>query len=340
MAIRDAVATANPHACFGIMSSGMDTHSAEGRDWPGLFRAMAINGRAVHRPHFASYGETTDVQAHIHSYLVMDIQKWLRSSWVASHPEIENFPFGRFGKSDMTTFFQMALAKIMGSESLLLDLNPMTGNGVSEEQGVGELLDKSFPALAWLARQFPRSLEPRGVGVPFKADAAETIRLAAGAERWTDVVDCMNKTLGAGLTVFQNVLGGRVAVSAFQMYREWQRGVWAWNLHFQRQTLIQHLIRRLACRLSAVMTSRAPHMFPIDLRCGSERKVVVANLCLDPGRVIVTIPGIQRVNACTVIRPMSKPAPVRCRGQRTRGALTVTLPGDLPHYSLAVLSVT
>ena len=458
--IRNAVAAVNPCARLGIMSSGMDTHSAEGRDWNGLFQAMAISGRAVHRPHFASYAETTDVLNHIRSYTALDIQKRLRPSWVDAHPEIENFSFGRFGKSDTTTFFQMALAKIMGSEGLLLDLHPMTGNSVWEELGVGEMLDKSYPALAWLARHFPRALGSRGVGVPFKADAAETIRLAegatydqlvsltdppgyllgqsgiafqmavspdvnviwgpkawaftdeevigmlgsglwldaqaaeilvqrgfgkylgirikrwlvrdsalyamervvsaacgvrigfnascnlckrvlalepaAGAERWTDVVDCMDKTLGAGLTVFRNTLGGRVAVSAVPLYQDLR----AWNLHFQRQTLVQHLIRRLVRRLSPVITSGAPHMFPIDLCCGSERKVVVANLCLDPGRVTVTIPDVQRVNACTVIRPLSKPEPVRCRGKRTRGVLTVTLPDDLPHYSLAVLSVT
>lgn len=462
--IRNAVAKANPRARLGIMSSGMDVHSAEGRDWHGLFRAMAINGRAVHRPNFASYAETTEVLAHLHGYAALDIQKRMRPSWVEAHPEIENFPFGRFGKSDTTTYFQMALAKIMGSEGLLLDLHPMTGNGVAEELGVGAMLDKSFPALAWLARQFPRSLESRGVGVPFKAKAAETIRLAAGAnynqlasvsetpgyllgrsgiafqmavspdvnvlwgpkawaftddemismlghglwldaeaaeiivqrgfgkylgmrmqrwlerdsalynvervvsaacgvrigfnascnsckrvlvlepaagaERWTDVMDCMNKTVGAGLTVFRNVLGGRVAVSAFQMQREWQKGEWIWNLNFQRQILVQHLIRRLAQRSSPVMTSGAPHMFPIDLRCGSERKVVVANLCIDPSHVTVSIPGAQRVNACTVIRPLGKPQPVRWQGKRTRGVLTVTLPDDLPHYSLAVLSVT
>lgn len=335
-AIRDAVAVANSRARLGIMSSGMDTHSAEGRDWHGLFRAMAINGRAVHRPHFASYGETTAVPDFVRSYVYLDIQKRLRPSWVNAHPEIENFPFGRFGKSNTTTYLQMALAKIMGSEGLLLDLHPMTGNSVWEELGVGEMLDKSFPALAWLSRQFPRSLESRGVGVPFKADAAENIRLAAGAERWTDIVDCMNKTLGAGLTVFRNVLGGRVAVSAVPLYQDLQ----TWNLNFQRQTLVQHLIRCLARRPAPVMTSGAPHMFPIDLHCGTERKVVVANLCLDPGCVIVTIPGVRRVNACTVIRPLSKPEAVRCRGKRTRGVLTVMVPYDLPHYSLTILSVT
>ena len=88
------------------------------------------------------------------------------------------------------------------------------------------------------------------------------------------------------------------------------------------------------------MTSGAPHMFPIDLCCGSERRVVIANLCQDPGCVTVTIPGVQRVNACTVIHPLNKPEPTRYRGKRTHGALTVTLPDNLPHYSLAVLSVT
>ncbi|MFA5044060.1 MAG: hypothetical protein WC381_05790 [Kiritimatiellia bacterium] len=458
--IRDAVAAANPRARLGIMSSGMDAHSAEGRDWQGLFQALATGGRAAHRPNFASYEDATDVISHIHGYAALDIQKRMRPPWVDAHPEIENFPFGRFGKSDATTYFQMAIAKIMGSEGLLLDLHPMTGNSVLEELDVGAMLDKSFSALAWLGRQFPRPLESRGVGVPFKADAAETIRLAggatydklvcatdhpgfvlgrsgiafqtamspdvnvvwgpkawsftdaevigmlghglwldaeaveilvqrgfgeylglrlkrwlardsatytvervvnaacgvrvgfnascnnckrvlvvapaAGAERWTDVVDCMNKTLGPGLTVFQNELGGRVAVSAFQMHLEWG----AWNLNFQRQALVQHLVRRLTRGPAPVMTSGAPHMFPIDLRCGSERKVVVANLCLDPGRVTVAIPGVQRVQAGTVIRPLGKPEPARCRCQRMRGGvLTVTLPSDLPHYGLAVLSV-
>jgi len=458
-AIRDAVMSADPHARLGIMSSCVDVHSAEGRNWQGLFGALAINGRTAHRAHFASYGESPADPSLVRSYLALDVQKRLRPAWVESYPEIENFPFGRFQKSDAMTFAQMALAKIMGSEGLLLDLHPMTGNDVTEELGIGEMLDKSYPALAWLGRQFPRELESRGAGVPFKADAAETMHLPAGAtydrlvsstyvpgyvlgqagiasqmaaspnvnviwglkawafsddeiryflgrglwldaeateiltqrgfgkclgvrikswqerqrslyaiervthpasgiragfnagcnawsrilvmepvantERWTDIVDCMGKTMGAGLTVFQNALGGRIAVSAFPLHRE----VWAWNMNFQRQTLIQRLIRYLAGRHPPVMISGAPHALTMELQSASERKVVVINLWPDPAEITVAIPGAKRVGNCMAIFPLNNPAPARYEMKHARGLLEVKPLVSLPYFGMAVLAI-
>lgn len=165
-AIRDAVASFNPDARMGLMSSHPDVHAAEGRDWNGLFRALAINGKAWHRPHFALYNEATGKDL-LYSYSQLDVQKRFRPPWVESYPEIENFPFSRFNKSDTQTFIQMALAKIMGSEGLLLDLHSFAANGVFEEYGIGGLLDKSYPALEWLGRHFNRQMISRGVGVPF-----------------------------------------------------------------------------------------------------------------------------------------------------------------------------
>jgi len=180
-AIRDAVARSSPTASIGIMSSRPEVHSAEGRNWAGLFEAMKINNRAFHRPNFGSYAEA--LQGGLaETAAMLDLQKDFRPPWVKSYPEVENFPFGRFAKSDSLTFLQMALCQIYGSEGLLLDLFTFCGNSVREEPGIGELLDRSRPALEFLTRNFDRAMQSRGVGIPFKENAAEFVRTRFGKE--------------------------------------------------------------------------------------------------------------------------------------------------------------
>ncbi len=234
--LRDAVARANPGARIGLMSSNLANHAAEGRDWAGLFNAIAIHGRAAHRPNFYNYAEHAPTSL-IHAYTRLEMQKWLRPAAVTSFPEVENFPFGRFNKSDTATFAQMALAKLLGSEGLLLDLHPMTGNGVEEEKGMGALLDKAYPALDWIARRFPRRLAAQGVGIPFIPDIANRIRLAAGSNFANLVVPMeppayLLGSLGVayhtGISDGANVLWGRhVWASSDKELRDLlKRGLW------------------------------------------------------------------------------------------------------------------
>lgn len=455
-AIRDAVAAANPRAQLGLMSSNPDTHAAEGRRWEDLFGAMAINGRAAHRPNFASY--SNDFQA-AYSFNLLDIQKSLRPDWVEAYPEIENFPYSRFKKSDTVTFTQMALAKIMGSEGLLLNLQPMTGNGVFEERGIGEILDRSYPALAWLGRHFSRQMTSRGVGVPFRSQAAASRRLPPGqsyshlvvdstsparllaklgiayqtrespavnllwgpmpwaysteelatflshglwldaeaavimvergfardlgispggwldreeslyameqittaetgvrrgfrascngfkrilkftpapkARVWTEVIDCLNRTVGPGLSVFRNPRGGTVAISAFPLFGEPER----WNLNYQRQTLAQNLVRRLAGGAPPAMALEAPHVLAMDLSDGRLRRVVTINLWNDPAAATVTIPGARRIAAVTAIAPLSRPRPLRYRAVSCSQGVKVTPAAPAPQYGLMIVDV-
>ncbi|MBI3987347.1 MAG: hypothetical protein HY343_10520 [Lentisphaerae bacterium] len=456
--LAQAVESANPRATLGLMSSHPDVHAAEGRRWDGLFKAMSIRGRAIHRPHFAPYNEAVSGGL-ISSFNLLDQQRELRPRWVESHPEIENFPFGRFNKSDTSTFAQMALCKILGSEGLLLDLHPFVGNGVFEEQGIGQLLDRARPALEWLSARFSRDLQTTGVGVPFREDVAEQLRLPAGAtygqlvcssgaaglllgglgiacqrrlsesvnvlwgqnawaysdaevrellrfglwldagaadilcqrgfgrqlgirignwmnretdayavervvsartgvrpafhaganlfqrvlrfeaakgaETWTDIVDFMNRRVGTGLSVFANEWGGRVAVSAFPLNEE----LGCWNFNFQRQTLAQNLIRRLAGRKRPAMTDGAPHLFPIDLRNGGERKIVAINLWTDPAPASIRIPGATRLRRAIRLDPLSGPKPVPCRVQAVGEGLHVKLSTLLPSYGMAILEM-
>jgi len=165
---------------LGLMSSAPASHSLEGRDWTALFEALSIEGEVAHRPHFAPYSEAPGTTK-AYSSQMLDLQKTFRPANAEVAPEIENFPFTRWTKSDTQTWAEMALCQIHGSDALLLDLFPFSGNPASAEPEIGEMLDAARPGLAWLAAHFPKGLETQGVGVPYKPDAAARQRLADGA---------------------------------------------------------------------------------------------------------------------------------------------------------------
>jgi len=74
----------------------------------------------------------------------------------------------------------MAICQFYGADALLLDLFPFSGNSAAEEPGIGKLLDECRPGLEWIGRRFRGGLPALGVGIPFRQDAAERVRTAAG----------------------------------------------------------------------------------------------------------------------------------------------------------------
>ncbi len=165
---------------LGLMTSDPRVHSFEGRDWHALFKALSINGQVAHRPHYAGYSEGPGHQK-TWSIQMLDLQKQFRPAGCEVAPEVENFPFTRWSKSDTQTWAEMALCQFHGSDALLLDVFPFSGNRASTEPEIGVLLDASRPALAWIAERFAPGLESQGVGVPYKMDAAARARLPKGA---------------------------------------------------------------------------------------------------------------------------------------------------------------
>jgi len=164
---------------LGLMSSNPSIHSTEGRDWKMLFRALSIGGEVAHRPHFAPYGESPG-RDKTYSIMMLDLQRNLRPPRCEVAPEIENFPFTRWNKSDTQTWAEMALAMFYGSDALLLDLFPFTGNPADREPQIGELLDGSRPALEWISSKFHGDLKTCGVGIPWREDAQAYVRTRKG----------------------------------------------------------------------------------------------------------------------------------------------------------------
>ncbi len=166
---------------LGLMSSDPRVHSFEGRDWPALFKALSINGQVAHRPHYAGYSESPG-SVKSGSIQMLDLQKQFRLPGCEVAPEVENFPFNRWSKSDTQTWAEMALCQFNGSDALFLDLFPFSGNRASAEPEIGTLLDASRAALAWIAARFPPSLQSQGVGVPYRTDSGTLARLPKGTD--------------------------------------------------------------------------------------------------------------------------------------------------------------
>ena len=165
---------------LGLMSSWLDTTSVEGRDWPALFDALAVEGRASHRPHFAPYTDTPGRELSF-SVWTLELQRALRPAAVACEPEIENWPHTSWSKADTQTWSEMVAAQLAGSDALLLNVHPMHAKRADRFPQVGELLLRSRPALDWVAERQPRDLVSDGVYVPFKQDTAAHVHTRSAA---------------------------------------------------------------------------------------------------------------------------------------------------------------
>lgn len=178
--LAEAVSSNTPGTSkIGLMSSSPSSHSIEGRDWKKLFEAFMIEGEVAHRPHFQSYCETTGRDI-AYSFCMLDIQKDFRPCNCEVTPEIENFPFTAWTKSDSLGWAHMAVAQIFGSDALLLDVFPFSGNKADSEPEIWDMLDRSRPSLKWLGEHFTKDLQTQGMGIPWRQNAQELIRTDKG----------------------------------------------------------------------------------------------------------------------------------------------------------------
>jgi len=167
---------------LGLMSSSVEAHAMEGRNWDKWWDALSGARPPVHRPHFWGYSEA---QGPMLVYGISQLQQHhaLRRSHMESAPEIECFPYGPWNKSFRHTFAQMALAQIFGAHRLAISLFDFMGNLPSDEPERAEFLARVKPALSWLGEQFSSEWAPYGVGIPWDPDLSRRVQTTA-ADNW------------------------------------------------------------------------------------------------------------------------------------------------------------
>jgi len=171
---------------LGLMSSTMEFHSAEGRNWSSWWQALASKEEPAHRPHFWDYGDTTGPSL-INSIAVLQQNRSIQPEKIESGPEIECFPYGRWNKSFRQIGAQMALAHILGSTSLNISLYDFMGNYPDDEPERAVFLNMWKPVCDWLADEFPMSLISLGIGLSWSPDLAKKIHTDSGGN-WHELV--------------------------------------------------------------------------------------------------------------------------------------------------------
>ncbi|WP_329113772.1 hypothetical protein [Streptomyces sp. NBC_01465] len=160
---------------LGLMSSGPGAHAVEGRDWPALFDALAIDGEVAHRPHFAPYSDVPGRELS-RSVWLLDVQRQLRPASARTEPEIENWPHTAWSKSDTQTWSEMVTAQLSGADALFLNVLPVQSGHARRFPAVAGLLRRSRPALDLVADRHRGELGTCGVGLPFRPDASAHVR--------------------------------------------------------------------------------------------------------------------------------------------------------------------
>jgi hypothetical protein len=167
---------------LGLMSSNLETHSMEGRNWDAWWRALARRFPAAHRPHFWGYGEDP-ASVLVYGIGQLEQNRSVQPAGTESDPEIENFPYGPWNKSFRQLLAQMALAQVFGSDRLAVSVYDFMGNWPSDEPERGAFLGRVKPMLGWLGDQFGRALEPVGIGVPWHPDQSRRVH-TDGTRDW------------------------------------------------------------------------------------------------------------------------------------------------------------
>ncbi|GGS43026.1 hypothetical protein [Actinokineospora fastidiosa] len=161
-AVRAAVAG---RAALGLMSSTLGVASVEGREWRRLLAALGPG--AVHRPHYAPYTDAVGSEL-AWSVAMLELQRPLRPAGVEVAPEVENYPFTSWAKSDTQTWSEMVACALSGADGLLLDVVPFTAGSPDRFPAVGAMLSASRPALDFASS----TVDSLGVGIPWYDDTA------------------------------------------------------------------------------------------------------------------------------------------------------------------------
>ena len=176
-----AVAAASPDTALGLMSSKPYAHAAEGRDWGQIFEAIGRHAPPQSRPHLHPYLEASGMQ-YFADYCNIALQtRALTPAGIACHPELENFPFTAYAKSDKSAGFQTELCAVTGCDGLTMNLFSMYGGGIDPDEDFDRTLAALKPYCDAVKRAGFTLESAKGVRCLFSQRSAETLHTGGSA---------------------------------------------------------------------------------------------------------------------------------------------------------------
>ena len=169
--IEEAIHSIDPNIEVGLMNSGEQAHSIQGRDMTKLLEAFAGKGRkALSRPAGGVYADGVhDHIINMHqtpalSYFASKID----TTWVS---EVENWPHSRYIKSIAITKLQMLMHTLFGADAITLNLYDYLATPHYLEQDWEEMLIELKPKLSQL-QSIRKDKKLRGISLPWESNFA------------------------------------------------------------------------------------------------------------------------------------------------------------------------
>jgi len=169
--IEKAIHTIDPNIEIGLMNSGEQAHSLQGRDMSKLLEAFAGEGKkALSRPAGGVYADGVHDQIiNMHqtpalSYYASKID----TTWVS---EVENWPHSRYIKSVNTTKLQMLMHTLFGADAITLNLYDYLATPHNLESNWEELLTELKPKLKHL-QSIRKGKKLKGISLPWESNYA------------------------------------------------------------------------------------------------------------------------------------------------------------------------
>ena len=208
----EKVHAANPSVRLGLMSSGPDVHSTEGRDWNLLRDVLSPDAPLLVRPHLPPYTETfaLDVSPAVTRQTISEYD-----GPIEIYPELENSPrCGRYSKSGAFSVFECLHSALFGSSGITINHYDMMGNGLALDYDFPAALAEAKDQLNAIADLKLSDKNAEGVLVLYSPETARHIHTAPEA----DSLSCLvNPSIGWSSVFFKlgisHGLSGKIAGS-------------------------------------------------------------------------------------------------------------------------------
>lgn len=176
-----AVHEVNPSIQVALMSSTPNSHNAEGRDWEGILRGLSgKKNTAINRIHLPAYSDTAPGTYQKNFNAVSMLVRALIPKDTLVMPELENFTFSRFIKSDTFMRFQIVGAAPLRLTGMTFDLFDVGGGGIFIDEHNPQVLKDVRNRVISLNRTGVLEAPPKGVQVLSSSKAAGYIHTLEG----------------------------------------------------------------------------------------------------------------------------------------------------------------
>lgn len=181
--ISDTVHGVDKNIKIAQMTSSMESHATENRDWKGFLTALSGDHNPITRPHFGPYRET-DPKDFASCYITLSKSMTALSSsygdGVEYCPEIENTRFTTWTKSASATAYQLGLSAFMGAKDTTLSIYDLDGGAFFDEPLYRSMLKTKKPVFDKITSLGLDKATLNGVICPLILDAGKRFKTSDG----------------------------------------------------------------------------------------------------------------------------------------------------------------